>query len=87
VAEAVVNERTECLARWFSGGSWSDWRPVTSGVRDVSVAALDDDGEPAALVSVVVTVPMELGTARAFYVPGQRAFYRLTAHGVTPASL
>ena len=87
VAEAVIDERTDCLGRWHSGGSWSPWRLIAAGARDVAVAAIDDDGEPAALVSVVVLTPMPIGGIPAAYLPYQRFYYRLTASGVTPAGL
>ncbi len=87
VAEAVIDEQTACFGRLSSGGSWSPWRFIAEGVRDVSVAALDDDGEPAALVSAVTLRRLPAGAHPSRHVNYRQAFYRLTAAGVTPAGL
>jgi hypothetical protein len=56
-------------------------------VRDASVAALEDDGEPAVLVSLVVLTPPPAGSLPYSHVPYQRAFYRLSASGVVAVGL
>ena len=87
VAEVVIDESTDCYGRWFSGGSWLASRLIATGARDVSVAPLDDDGEPAALVSVVILTPLPVGRIRAGHLLHQQVFYRLTASGATAAGL
>jgi len=87
-AEVVVNERTEAFARWLSGGAWSAWKPVAEGVRDVSITPDISQEEPAAaLISVVVFVPLPMGAIAPLHVSHKSAFYRLTASGIVPADL
>jgi hypothetical protein len=87
VAEAVVNERTDCFARLHADGAWSDWSFVVSGVRDVSVTADASQDENSALIAVVVLVPLPLGAFAVEHTLYQGAFYRLSAAGVVPADL
>lgn len=87
VAEAVINERTECFARLHAGGAWSGWWPVAAGVMDVSVTADAGQPEPSALIAVVVLVPLPTGAIAALHAFHRTAFYRLTASGVSAADL
>jgi hypothetical protein len=87
LAEVVINERTEAFARWFSDGAWSSWRPVVDGVRDVSITPDTSQREPAALISVVVFVPLPMGAIAPLHVSHRSVFYRATASGVASADL
>ena len=83
VAQVVVNEQTECLARLHADGGWSPWWPVTNGVKDVSVIADTRRVGAAALIAVVTLVPLPVGVYRAAHTLHQSAFYRLTSAGVS----
>lgn len=85
VAEVVLNERTEAFVRWFGGGSWSAWRPVAERVRDVSITPDISQQDPAALVGIVVFVPLPMGAIAPLHVSHKSEFYRLTASGIAPA--
>ena len=87
VAQAVIDERTQCFARLHADGAWSGWRHVADGVRDVSMAADACQGEPSALIGVVVLVPLPVGAFAAGHTFHREAFFRLTASGVTAANL
>jgi hypothetical protein len=87
VAEAVINERTEAFARWFSDGAWSSWQFIAEGIRDVSLAADLGQKEPTALVSVVGFVPLPMGGIAPLHTSYRSTFYRLTAAGIVPAVL
>lgn len=88
VAEVVVDEETGGFARWCNSGTWSRWWPIGTGVRDVSIAAAaGNEGEPAALASVVIWSPRDVGVTMRDYQPYGQKFYLVTAAGITPASL
>lgn len=87
LAQVVINDRTECLARLHADGAWSAWHLVASGARDVSVTAGASQGELSALIAVVVLVPLPIGSFAAGHAFHQGAFYRLTVSGITPAGL
>jgi hypothetical protein len=84
VAEAVINERTECFARLHADGAWSGWQFVVNGVKDVSVTA---DTGPSALIAVVMLVPLPPGAFAAGHAFYQDAFFLLTPAGVSRAAL
>ena len=83
VAQAVIDERTQCFARLHADGAWSGWRHVADGVRDVSVTA--DAGQGEALIAVVVLVPLPTGGHAALHTFHRAAHFRLSSAGVTAA--
>jgi hypothetical protein len=87
VAEVVIIDKTDAYGRWFADGSWSAWQFIADGVRDASVAALEDDGEPAVLVGLVVLTPPPAGGLPYLHVLYQRVYYRLSASGVVAVGL
>ena len=94
VVEAVIDEAADAFGRFsldrpFSGSSWTPWRFIGAGVKDISVTAAAEDGqEPVALVSTVSWVPKPMGIMAAIgHVPYKQRYFRLTASGVIPANL
>jgi hypothetical protein len=93
VAEFVRDSGGAWFWHWFSAGtrSWSPWEPMGDRhTEDVWVTGpYGGPGGPAALVTVVTWQPEQQSpAAKAIAATGPaRAFFLLTADGLTPADL